>query len=134
VEIVEGEGWRLGHDPSRSPFPVLMGGSGWAAEFTAGEARVLRRGVLRLVEQFESLREGLMAEEAITLEVSLPLEPESSPGDGDVWVALEGDRERWTLRFVLTPPRTRRGVEGSWDVCSTAALVAVLRQSDAWGG
>lgn len=133
MRIEEGRGWRLVHDPTRLPFPVLIGGAGWAAEFTLAEARAVRRGVLRLVEQLEHLVGGLMAEEAITLEVNLPIEPESGPSGGDLWVGLEGDRERWTLRFVLTPAHGQRGLEGGWEASATAALVAALRQSDGWG-
>lgn len=107
-------------DPARLPYCVLIGGSGWAAEFTAEEAAVLRHGVERLLEQHRALADGLMAEEAIALELELELSP------GALWLALEGDRRSWALRFVLTPGPTRRGLEGSWSEAASAAFVPAL--------
>ena len=51
MQVQEGEGWRLVVDPAREPFAVLIGGEGWAAELTGGEARALSRGVAQLVRQ-----------------------------------------------------------------------------------
>jgi len=46
---------------------------------------------------------------------------------GDLWLSLEGDRNRWCLRFVLTPAPGRRGVEGSWGGEASVALAAALQ-------
>ena len=73
MRIQEGDGWRLVVDPARSPFPVLIGGNGWATELTLAEAALLRRGVMSLVEQHGDLMGGLMAEEALTLEFEAAL-------------------------------------------------------------
>jgi hypothetical protein len=99
---------------------VLIGGEGWAAELSSEEAAALRHGVGRLLEQHRALVNGLMAEEAISLE----LEQELSPGA--LWLALEGDRHRWALRFVLTPGPPRRGLEGSWSEAASAPFAAAL--------
>lgn len=116
----EGEGWRLAVDPSRRPFSVLIGGQGWAAELTGAEALALRAGVLRLRQQHAALVDGLMAEEALTLELEVPLE------QGDLWLELEGDRNRWSLRFVLSPGGDQRALEGAWSVGAAAALAEAL--------
>ncbi len=122
MQVQEGEGWRLAVDPSRQPFPVLVGGSGWAAELTAAEARALGAGVGRLLAQHRTLVDTLLAEEAIELELELVLEP----GQGALWLALEGDRSRWGLRFVLTPAGGGRGLEGSWSPEAAAVFAAAL--------
>ncbi len=86
-------------------------------ELTAEEARELQRGVSQLVREHRSLVSQLMPEEAISLELER----------GPLWMALEGDRGAWELRFVLTPlEEGSRAVEGSWPPGASAALVAAL--------
>jgi hypothetical protein len=120
VQVQEGEGWRLVVDPPRQPFSVLIGGDGWAAELTAAEALALRQGVARLLEQHRALVDGLMEEEAVSLELELELAP------GHLWLALEGDRSHWSLRFVLSPGPARRGLEGSWSEAASGPFAAAL--------
>lgn len=119
----EGEGWRLGFDPSRQPFSVLIGGAGWAAELTAAEAAGLRHGLARLVRQHAELCDQLMAEEEIELEL------ESGPW----WVALEGDRLSWSLRLILTPQAGQRALELSWGPAASAALAQALAELEELG-
>ncbi len=120
MQVQEGEGWRLAVDPSRQPFPVLIGGGDWAAELSALEGEALQRGVCRLVAQHRQLADALLAEEAIELEIELEL------GGGCLWIGLEGDREHWCLRFVLSPPVGQRGLEGGWSAGASAAIAAAL--------
>jgi hypothetical protein len=126
MEVQEGSGWRLVVDPDRQPFGVLVGGGdaeggAWAAELTLAEALALRRGVGTLVEQHRALVSTLMDEEAIELAMELAYE------GGELWLSLEGDRNRWCLRFVLTPAPGQRGVEGSWGGEASGALAAALQ-------
>jgi hypothetical protein len=125
MQVQEGEGWRLAVDPSRQPFPVLLGGQGWAAELRAEEALLLRQGVARLLEQHRQLVGTLLEEEAIELELELAL------AQGWLWLALEGDRRCWRLRFVLTPEPGQRGLEGSWAAGASVAVAAALEQLSA---
>ena len=118
MQVHEGEGWRLLVDPARHPFVVLIGGAGWAAELTAGEARALQQGIAQVVAQRAALADQLMAEEAITLELD----------QGVLWLELEGEGDRWQLRFVLTPEGPQRGLEGSWDPAASRAFAAALAQ------
>ncbi|MFQ6538364.1 MULTISPECIES: DUF1818 family protein [Aphanothece] len=122
MEVQEGPGWRLVVDPQRQPFPVLIGGEAWAAEWTASEAITLRRGLLQLLDQLKQLADQLMPEESITLEAELPCPP------GDLWMELEGRPSAWQLRFVLTPGPTRRALEGAWGLDASWAMVAALEQ------
>jgi hypothetical protein len=119
MQVQEGEGWRWLEDPARHPFAVLIGGQDWAVELTAEEARGLQRGLVQLMQEHRSLADQLMPEEAISLEMER----------GPLWMALEGDREGWQLRFVLTPASQSRAVEGSWQPEASAALVAALMAS-----
>jgi len=126
MEVREGPGWRLVVDSDRQPFGVLIGGGdaaagAWAAEFSFAEALALRRGVAILLQQHQALVDTLMAEEAIELAMEVACE------GGDLWLCLEGDRNRWCLRFVLTPAPGQRGVEGSWGGEASMALAAALQ-------
>ena len=118
MQVQEGEGWRWLVDPARHPFSVLIGGQGWAVELTAEEARALQQAVLSLVQEHRQVADLLMEEETISLELER----------GPLWLALEGDRQSWELRFVLTPPSGSRAVEGSWLAAASAALAASLAQ------
>jgi len=138
VQVQEGEGWRLVVDPARGSFPVLIGGVGWAAELTAAEARALSKAVGRLLEQHRELAGALMEEEAISLELEVELETDAEPlgreGQGMLWLGLEGDRNRWSLRFVLSPRAARRAFEGSWtEAASLSMAVALAGGAEAFG-
>jgi hypothetical protein len=116
--VQEGEGWRWLEDSARHPFSFVIGGQGWAFELTAEEAHGLGRALVQLVQEHHDLASQLMPEESISIELER----------GPVWIALEGDRNAWSLRFVLTPGADSRAVEGSWLPGPSAALVAALAQ------
>jgi hypothetical protein len=72
-----------------------------------------------LREEHRKLTSSLMEEETICLEF------QGSTGEqgGDLWVALEGDRQDWTLRFVLQPGPGKRGLEAGWSREATAGFL-----------
>jgi len=121
VEVCQGEGWRLLIDPARQPFGVLIGGQDWAAELSTEELLVLGRAIGRLRAQHTALVDQLMAEESLELDLELPLGLA-----GSIWMALEGDRQDWALRFVLTPAAGVRAFEGAWSAAASAAFSAAL--------
>lgn len=110
----EGQGWRLAWDSQRDPFPLLIGGEGWATELTAAEGQALCRAVLLVYGQHQALVETLLEEETIGLEFTGPVPAPGGGAEGELWLALEGDRQDWALRFVLQPASGQRGLEGSW--------------------
>ncbi len=124
MEVLEGSGWRLAVDRNRTPFPVLVGGDGWASELSTAEAQALARAASTLQEEHRALMDRLMPEEAITLEREGPVG--DPPQGGELWLELEGDRRCWSLRFVLSPGAGHRALEGSWRAESATAFVAAL--------
>lgn len=139
MDIQEGMGWRLVHDPQRQPYSALIGGADWAVELSPIELITLRSGVITLQEQYRQILPCLMPEEDITLELDLPLperpginagEPSANTanGGGQLFIALQGDPQSWALRFVLTPADGARAVEGGWSLQASAALAAALEQ------
>lgn len=118
MQVQEGPGWRFCVDLQRQPYPVLIGGEGWAVELSLAEAADLRRGALQLSTELTAIADQLMAEESITLELER----------GSLWLELEGQPGSLALRFVLQPGAGARGVEGAWAAIATAPLLAALRQ------
>ncbi|MEB3317415.1 MAG: DUF1818 family protein [Cyanobacteriota bacterium] len=127
----EGQGWRLAWDGQRHPFPLLIGGDGWATELSAAEGQALCGAVERLLAQHQTLQDTLMEEESISLEFSGQVLVPPGEAGGDLWVTLEGDRHDWTLRFVLQPASGQRGVEGCWARGAAAAFAGACA---AWVG
>ena len=129
MQISEGEGWRLQLAPQRRPYNALIGGRDWAVELNTQELCTLRRGVLTLLAQRLQLLACLMPQEELDLELDLSLPPAADGGAssaGSLFVALSGNAETWTLRFVLTPGDGSRAAEGAWSEAASPALAAAL--------
>lgn len=61
-----------------------------------------------------------MAEESVTI----------CAEEGDWWLELEGDRDAWSLRFVLSG--RGRGVEGTWPAPAAMAMARALLNDGGW--
>ncbi|MFZ0408035.1 MAG: DUF1818 family protein [Cyanobium sp.] len=129
MEICQGQGWRLVIDLARHPYIALIGGSDWAAELTREELETLWRATRRLRLQHAALSDQLMAEESLELDLELPLA--AAEAGASLWMALEGDRQHWSLRFVLTPGAGARAVEAGWSVAASGPFAAALEGLEA---
>ena len=114
----EGPGWRLIRDSSRDNFSTLIGGESWAFELNQVEWETLVKVVIDLSDQYEDIKDQLMGEEDITLEL------ESNP-----WLAiLKGDQYGWDLKLILDSSDSMiRGAEVSWPRNVTCHLVNAMR-------
>ena len=101
----EGPGWRIIRDSSRDTFSTLIGGENWAIELNNSEWENLVHVVINLSDQYKSVKDQLMGDEDITLEL------ERSP-----WLAiLKGDQFGWNLKLILsTSGLLNRGAEIYW--------------------
>ena len=114
----EGPGWRLARDLSRNGFPFLIGGEFWAVELTEMEVTGLHALLVELVHQHTLIRDQLMEDESITLELQ----------QQEWWGCLDGTRDRWGLQVVLQGSEMQqRGLEGSWPAPAAQAFLAALR-------
>ena len=114
----EGPGWRLARDFSRQGFPFLIGGEFWAVELTEMEVKGLHALLVELDKQHMLIRDQLMEEESITLELE----------QQEWWGCLDGTRERWGLQVVLQGNEMqRRGLEGAWPAPAAQAFLAALK-------
>jgi hypothetical protein len=128
VDVCEGPGWRLVVDPARAPFIALIGGDGWASELTAAELSALQLAAARLTAQHRAMADVLLAEEAVAMEVELPIGDSGAGDAGSLWLGLEGDRHHWTLQLVLTAAPGGRSIEGGWSAAASEAFSAALER------
>ncbi len=114
----EGQGWRIIRDSSRDNFSTLIGGETWAIELNKFEWENLVNVVIDLSDQYKSVKEQLMGDEDITLEL------ERSP-----WLAiLKGDQYGWDIRLILSASGLfNRGAEVYWPRNVTADVTNAMR-------
>ena len=114
----EGPGWRIIRDSSRDNFSTLIGGENWAIELNKFEWENLVKLVIDLSDQYKSVKEQLMGDEDITLEL------ERSP-----WLAiLKGDQNGWNLRLILSASGLlNRGAEVYWPRNVTSHVTNAMR-------
>ena len=114
----EGPGWRIFRDLSRDNFSTLIGGEAWAIELNQFEWTNLVGVVIDLSDQYKEVKDQLMGEESITLEL------ERSP-----WFAiLKGDQYGWNLKLILNSGFSLdRGVEVFWPRTVTKEVTNAMR-------
>ncbi len=83
--------WRLLRNLKKGKFCFLIGVDNWSIELQKSEFNSLYLLLLRINEQLLVIKDELMDEESITLEL------EQLPW----YIHLEGQKNEWSLRFVL---------------------------------
>ena len=83
--------WKLLRDFKKGKFCFLISVDNWSIELQENEFNSLYVLLLRLNEQLLSIKNELMEEESITLEI------EQLPW----FIELEGKKNEWSLRFVF---------------------------------
>ena len=114
----EGLGWRIIRDLSRDDFSTLIGGESWAIELNKIEWETLVSVVIALSAQYNDVKDQLMGDEDITLEL------ERSP-----WLAiLQGDQYGWNLKLILNSSGSlNRGAEIFWPRNVTSYVSSAMR-------
>ena len=114
----EGPGWRIIRDSSRDTFSTLIGGENWAIELNNSEWENLVQVVIDLFDQYKTMKEQLMGEEDITLEL-----------ERSTWLAiLKGDQFGWNLSLILSSgDPLNRGAEVYWPRNVTDHVVSAMR-------
>ena len=114
----EGPGWRLIRDSSRENFSTLIGGESWAIELNQFEWKTLVKVVIDLSDQYKNIKDQLMGDEDITIEL-----------ESDPWLAiLKGDQNGWKLKLILdSSDSLNRGAEVSWPRNVTTNVANAMR-------
>ena len=98
--------WRLLRDFKKGKFCFLIAVDNWSIELQKNEFHSLYLLLIRLNEQLLSIKNELMDEEYISLEL------EQLPW----YIELEGKKNEWSLRFVFESQDQTRSFEMYWPI------------------
>ena len=100
------KGWRLLRDFKKGKFCFLIGVDNWSIELQKSEFYSLYLLLSKINEQLLAIKDQLMDEESITLEL------EKLPW----YIQLEGKKNEWSLRFVFESQDQTRSFEMYWPI------------------
>ncbi len=104
--VIEERHWRLKKDIKKGKFCFLIGVNNWAIELQKHEFESLYKLLQKLDNQFLEIKQDLMEEECINLEI------EQLP-----WYAeLEGKKNEWDLRLIFESSEQTRSFEMYWPI------------------
>ena len=98
--------WKLLKDLKKGKFCFLIGVDNWSIELQKSEFYSLYSLLIRINEQLLGIKNELMEEESITLEL------EQLPW----YIELEGKKDEWSLRFVFESQDLNRSFEMYWPI------------------
>ena len=98
--------WRLLKDFKKGKFCFLIGIDNWSIELQKSEFNSLYLLLLKINEQLSAIKNELMDEEFISLEL------EQLPW----FIKLEGKKNEWSLRFVFESQDQTRSFEMYWPI------------------
>ena len=98
--------WRLLKDFKKGKFCFLIGVDNWSIELQKSEFYSLYLLLLRINKELLGIKNELMDEESISLEL------EQLPW----YIELEGKKNEWSLRFVFESQDQTRSFEMYWPI------------------
>ena len=98
--------WRLLRDIKKGKFCFLIGVDNWSIELQKSEFHSLYILLIKIHEQLSDIKNDLMDEECISLEL------EQLPW----YIELEGKKNEWSLRFVFESQDQTRSFEMYWPI------------------
>ncbi len=115
--VQDQKGWRLIKDFKKGKFCFLIGVDNWAIELQKSEFYSLYLLLLKINEQLLVIKDELMDEESITLEL------EKLPW----YIQLEGKKNEWSLRFVFESQDQTRSFEMYWPIPIAENLIYEIK-------
>ena len=104
--LSEQKRWRLLKDFKKGKFCYLIGIDNWSVELQKSEFDSLYFLLLKINKQFLAIKNELMDEESITLEL------EQLPW----YIELEGKKNEWSLRLFFESQDETRSFEMYWPI------------------
>ena len=98
--------WRLIRDLKKGKYCFLIGANNWSVELQKSEFYTLYLLLLQLNVELSEIKNSLLDEELITLEI------EKLPW----YIQLEGKKNEWSLRFVFESQEQTRSFEMYWPI------------------
>ena len=110
--------WRLLRDFKKGKFCFLISVDNWSIELQKSEFNSLYLLLLKINEQLLSIKNELMDEELITLEL------EQLPW----FIKLEGKKDEWSLRFIFESQDETRSFEMYWPIPIAQNLLIEIKK------
>ena len=110
--------WRLQKDFKKGKFCFLIGVDNWSIELQKSEFDSLYLLLLRINKQLLAIKNELMDEESITLEL------EQLPW----YIELQGKKNEWSLRFVFESQDQTRSFEMYWPIPIAQSLFNEIKK------
>ena len=110
--------WRLLRDFKKGRFCYLIGIDNWSIELQKSEFSSLYFLLLEINKQLLDIKNQLMDEESITLEL------EKLPW----FVELEGKKDEWSLRFIFESQDQTRSFEMYWPIQIAESLFYEIKK------
>ena len=116
--LIKEKNWRLVKDIKKGKFCFLIGVNNWAIELQKHEFESLYQLLQKLNNQLLEIKDELMEEEFINLEI------EQLP-----WYAeLEGKKYEWNLRLIFESTEQTRSFEMYWPIPIAENLFYEIKQ------
>ena len=116
--VKDQKNWRLLKDLKKGKFCFLIGVDHWSIELQKSEFHSLYLLLLRINEQLLLIKNELMDEESITLEL------EQLPW----YIELEGKKNEWSLRLVFESQEQTRSFEMYWPIPIAQNLIYEIKK------
>ena len=104
--VKDQKGWRLIRDFRKGKFCFLISVENWSIELQKSEFNSLYLLLLKINKQLSVIKDELMDEESISLEL------EQLPW----YIQLEGKKNEWSLRFIFESQDQTRSFEMYWPI------------------
>ena len=104
--IKQEKNWRLLRDQKKGKYCYLIGVEYWSIELQESEFYSLYLLLIKIYQQFLEIKNELMDEEFITLEI------EKLPW----YIQLNGKKHEWSLRLVFESQEQTRSFEMYWPI------------------
>ena len=104
--VKDQERWRLLKNFKKGKFCFLIGVDNWSIELQKSEFHLLYLLLQKINEQLSVIKNDLMDEESISLEL------EKLPW----YIQLSGKKNEWSLRFVFESQEQTRSFEMYWPI------------------
>ena len=116
--VKDQKGWKLLKDLKKGKFCFLISVDNWSIELQKSEFHSLYLLLLRINKQLLGIKNELMDEEFITLEL------EQLPW----YIELEGKKNEWSLRFVFESNDQTRSFEMYWPIPIAQSLFYEIKK------
>ena len=110
--------WRLLRDSTKGKYCFLIGVDNWSIELQKSEFHSLYLLLLRIEEQLLGIKNELMDEESITVEL------EQLPW----YIELKGGKNEWSLRLVFESQDETRSFEMYWPIPIAQCLLYEIKK------